>query len=538
MSKAKNLVLELEKKEKTEPRTLQPYELGGANILTRRSTQLGVNRQYVPSETLQVDNVHTWSSGGQFRKLIDFFQFNHGPSLPRSNATVDLLVTIFCFAAVHYIYIGTLDFTSQRAIVLFSSLLFTILSLYLGGTYNKSRLRSFNSEISNLILCGICAFAIVGLFAFLTKTAAEVSRVWITASMVLSLLSLASVRVFGSLGFLVTSKVKTKNVMICGFTPNIKSVMHSLYKLPNSRIRVAKIFELSSELSTVETRTSDYQENPAAQVAKFIESQRQSGNAIEEVWIAMPASESHNVEDLSDSLVNSSVDVCVVPDFYTERLIGGDVNRYGDSKTINISEISLSPSADRFKRMFDFVFAIAALLIFCIPMAIIALLIKMESSGSPLFRQKRYGVDGQEIDVLKFRSMYLHDDSQVRQATRNDARVTRIGKILRSTSLDELPQLLNVLNGSMSLVGPRPHAVAHNEKWRKQIKGYMLRHKVKPGITGWAQVHGWRGETDTAFKMQQRVNHDLEYIRRWSPWLDIKILFMTVVVGFRAENAY
>jgi len=134
--------------------------------------------------------------------------------------------------------------------------------------------------------------------------------------------------------------------------------------------------------------------------------------------------------------------------------------------------------------------------------------------------------------------MVVHSDTDVQQAVKNDARVTRIGAFIRKTSLDELPQLLNVLNGTMSLVGPRPHAVSHNEVWRREIQGYMLRHKVRPGITGWAQVNGWRGETDTAYKMTQRVNHDLEYIRNWSPWLDLKILVMTVFVGFVHKNAY
>ena len=134
--------------------------------------------------------------------------------------------------------------------------------------------------------------------------------------------------------------------------------------------------------------------------------------------------------------------------------------------------------------------------------------------------------------------MHVHSDKQVRQATKGDARITRLGRILRSTSLDELPQILNVLTGSMSLIGPRPHAVEHNELWRKKIHGYLLRHKVRPGITGWAQVNGWRGETDTVYKMKQRVDFDLDYIQNWSPWLDIKILFFTVLKGFKNENAY
>ena len=164
-------------------------------------------------------------------------------------------------------------------------------------------------------------------------------------------------------------------------------------------------------------------------------------------------------------------------------------------------------------------------------MLLVALAIKLTSRGPVFFRQRRYGLDGREILVWKFRTMTVCEDGHsVAQATKSDSRVTPLGAVLRRTSIDELPQLFNVLDGSMSLVGPRPHAAAHNEQYRKMIEGYMLRHKVKPGITGLAQVRGWRGETDTLEKMQRRVECDHEYIREWSLWLDVKILFRTVFV--------
>ncbi|EPZ1324553.1 exopolysaccharide biosynthesis polyprenyl glycosylphosphotransferase, partial [Escherichia coli] len=164
---------------------------------------------------------------------------------------------------------------------------------------------------------------------------------------------------------------------------------------------------------------------------------------------------------------------------------------------------------------------------------IIACLIKLTSPGPIIFKQTRYGMDGKPIKVWKFRSMsVMENDNKVIQATKNDIRITKIGRLLRRTSLDELPQFFNVLFGGMSIVGPRPHAVAHNEQYRNLIEGYMLRHKVKPGITGWAQINGWRGETDTLEKMEKRVEFDLEYIREWSIWLDLKIIFLTIFKGF------
>jgi putative colanic acid biosysnthesis UDP-glucose lipid carrier transferase len=191
------------------------------------------------------------------------------------------------------------------------------------------------------------------------------------------------------------------------------------------------------------------------------------------------------------------------------------------------------------KRAFDIAFSGSFLLLAWPLLLAIAAGVKIGSRGPILFRQTRYGRDGARIQVLKFRTMTVTEDgATVKQATKDDVRVTRFGAFLRRTSLDELPQFINVLRGEMSVVGPRPHAVAHNEEYRTRILEYALRHKVKPGITGYAQVNGWRGETDTLDKMIQRVTHDLEYIRRQSLWLDVRIIFSTVFGRRSKENAY
>ncbi len=191
------------------------------------------------------------------------------------------------------------------------------------------------------------------------------------------------------------------------------------------------------------------------------------------------------------------------------------------------------------KRAFDLAFS-ATFLAYAWPLLLgLGLGVKLSSRGPALFRQGRAGRDGQEIGVLKFRTMRAQENgAEVKQATRNDPRVTRFGAFLRRTSLDELPQFINVLLGDMSVVGPRPHAVAHNDHYRTKILEYMLRHKVRPGITGWAQVNGWRGETETVDKMVQRVAHDIEYIRRWSLGLDLKIIWLTVFGGGARQNAF
>lgn len=191
------------------------------------------------------------------------------------------------------------------------------------------------------------------------------------------------------------------------------------------------------------------------------------------------------------------------------------------------------------KRAEDLVLGTILLAWLAVPMLVIGLLVRITSPGPALFKQRRYGRGGKEINVLKFRTMRVQENGTVvTQAKAGDSRITPLGAFLRRSSLDELPQLINVVLGSMSLVGPRPHAVAHNELYRRQIVEYMLRHKVKPGITGWAQVNGWRGETDTLRKMVYRVEHDLDYIRQWSLWLDIKILFLTAFGRKVRRNAY
>lgn len=191
------------------------------------------------------------------------------------------------------------------------------------------------------------------------------------------------------------------------------------------------------------------------------------------------------------------------------------------------------------KRLEDIVLGTVFLLLSAIPMVFVALAVKLTSKGPVFFRQRRYGENGKEFEMLKFRSMkVIEDGDDVKQAKRNDPRVTPVGKLIRSTSLDELPQFINVVKGDMSIVGPRPHAVAHNEYYRKRILEYMRRHKVKPGVTGLAQVTGCRGETDTLDKMVRRIERDVQYIRNWSFWLDIKIIFMTVICCISRKNAF
>jgi len=209
------------------------------------------------------------------------------------------------------------------------------------------------------------------------------------------------------------------------------------------------------------------------------------------------------------------------------------------AKNYNTNSLSLAKDNLFLKRILDVLLSSVILILIAPLLLFIATLIKLTSSGPILFKQTRNGLNGKEIEVWKFRSMSVCENAQqIQQAKKNDPRVTPLGGFLRRTSLDELPQFFNVIQGKMSIVGPRPHAVVHNQYYQQQIPGYTLRHQVKPGITGWAQVNGWRGETDTLDKMQNRVKFDLHYIRNWSAFLDIKIIFMTIFLGFFHKNAY
>jgi len=260
---------------------------------------------------------------------------------------------------------------------------------------------------------------------------------------------------------------------------------------------------------------------------------------IDTILVTLPMRAEDRIRFLFDQLSDSTVSVYIVPDFFVFELLHSRWTDLGGLPAVSVFENPLYGVDGLVKRIADLVIATAALAAAAVPMLAIAILVKLSSSGPVFFRQRRYGLDGREILVWKFRTMRACDNGPVmKQATKGDPRITQIGAILRRTSLDELPQLFNVIDGSMSLVGPRPHANAHNEQYRSLIRGYMLRHKVKPGITGLAQVNGCRGETETVDKMERRVDWDHQYIRSWSIWLDLKIMFRTLLVVWKQEQAY
>ncbi|WP_255989316.1 undecaprenyl-phosphate glucose phosphotransferase [Chitinolyticbacter albus] len=260
---------------------------------------------------------------------------------------------------------------------------------------------------------------------------------------------------------------------------------------------------------------------------------------VQQIYLSLPMTSQPRVLALLEDLKDSTVSIYFLPDFFVCDLIQARFDHVAGIPVVAVCESPFVGMAGIVKRLSDIVLALGILTLIWPIMLGVALAVKFTSPGPILFKQRRYGADGESILVYKFRSMtVMEDGDKVTQATKNDQRLSPIGGFIRKTSLDELPQFINVLEGKMSIVGPRPHANAHNEMYRKLIPGYMIRHKVKPGITGWAQVNGCRGETDTIDKMQRRIEFDLDYLRNWSFWLDLKIVLQTATSMLRDKHAY
>jgi putative colanic acid biosynthesis UDP-glucose lipid carrier transferase len=256
------------------------------------------------------------------------------------------------------------------------------------------------------------------------------------------------------------------------------------------------------------------------------------------IYVSLPMASQPRILQMLNDLKDTTASIYFVPDMFVTDLIQGRSTQVAGMPVISVCETPFTGVNGLIKRLSDIILSILILVLISPVMLAVAIAVKVTSKGPVIFKQRRYGLDGEEIYVYKFRSMKVTEDgAEIKQVSRKDPRVTAVGAFLRRTSLDELPQFINVLQGRMSIVGPRPHAVAHNEMYRKLIRGYMVRHKVKPGITGWAQVNGYRGETETVDKMQARVDYDLDYLRNWSLRLDLKIILKTILVVIRGDGA-
>lgn len=328
----------------------------------------------------------------------------------------------------------------------------------------------------------------------------------------------------------------TRSVAIAGAGPLGQRLAQNIAGAPWMGLELAGFYD-DARLDPVSLGNGKVKLPVSGSLADLVE--RARAGDLDRIYITLPMRSEARIKWLVEQLSDTTTSVYIVPDVFVFDLLHARAQNIDGIPTISIFDSPMVGAGALVKRVEDIVLSSLIVCLIAIPMLLISAAVKFTSPGPVFFRQKRYGIDGRSIEVWKFRSMrVMENGATVTQATRNDSRITPVGAFLRRTSLDELPQFINVLTGDMSIVGPRPHAIAHNEQYRGQISSYMLRHKVKPGITGWAQVNGWRGETDTLEKMQKRVEFDLAYINNWSLWWDLKIVFLTLFKGFVHKNAY
>lgn len=405
-----------------------------------------------------------------------------------------------------------------------------------GGAYRSWRGRWQWDDFGNALPGLMAVVALLVLLGAATKTTADFSRLWMGYWFILAALALYGYRwlVRRALKHGALAGLSRRKVLIVGDGELAGSTAGRILDKGSSE------FELAGFVSTGELNPDCERVAPILgsieNLAGIVES---LGEDLDELWLAVSDSSVAFQGPVLQVLRSSCVTVRYVPDLSMAALLSHVPVEIAGMTVIDLNASPLSGHNAVLKDLFDKLFSLAVLLLITPLMLVIALLIKFDSPGPVLFRQRRHGWDGKIINILKFRTMVQVDEpGQERQATRNDPRLTRVGAFLRRTSLDELPQFFNVLGGDMSVVGPRPHPVALNESFLQQIDVYMQRHRVKPGITGWAQVNGLRGETDTLDKMQKRVEYDLFYIEHWSLWLDMKIIIRTLASSWKDENAY
>lgn len=425
-----------------------------------------------------------------------------------------------------------------------SSYMVSVLTVAVSFLYCAEVFSTYRSwragKVITMLFCAwgslFVAFAILFFISFAFKFTDSLSRIGLALWFFLSVIYLSSWRVCVSLYKRNRRKLglNLKNVAIVGATESAVNLYHEINQQDELGFKFSGFYDDRKPSRIFESLK---QHDISGKIQCAVNDAK--AGKIDILYIALPMKADKRIADILLQLGDTTVDVHIIPDFLMSNLIHARIEHVGNLDTLSVFESPFIGAHEFIKRTEDIVLASIILLLISPILALIALGVKFTSKGPIFFKQDRYGLDGKKIKVWKFRSMTVTENSNVvTQATKNDVRVTKFGGFLRRTSLDELPQFINVIIGSMSIVGPRPHAVAHNEEYRKKVEFYMLRHKTKPGITGWAQINGWRGETDTIDKMEKRVEFDLYYIKHWSLWFDIKIIFMTIFKGFKNANAY
>jgi putative colanic acid biosysnthesis UDP-glucose lipid carrier transferase len=406
------------------------------------------------------------------------------------------------------------------------ALLVVLLNVMQGG-YARWRITRIPSLLVKLCLVWMIVAIMAASLIYFAHAAERFSRLWVAGTLLISFGISASARVAAQLLLRRARRfgLARRSVFLVGPAEQLLQVGRGMRNSPAEGYSIAGIERISDE--------------PSAHDLERLKG-RVVDSGAREVWICVPLEMGGLVRSIFYALRHHTVEVRFIPDFRGMQLLNHRISEVAGHLAVDLSVTPLDGVTRIIKRLEDLILG-SLFTLLSIPVCIgIAIAIKLTSPGPILFKQFRTGANGKRFKVYKFRTMVIHEErnGQVTQARRGDPRITPIGAFLRRTSLDELPQFYNVLQGRMSIVGPRPHALSHNEYYKDIVESYMKRHKVKPGITGWAQVKGYRGETDTVEKMEKRVACDLWYIDNWSLWLDLRIILMTIYTGFCAKSAY
>ena len=456
----------------------------------------------------------------------------HSAALVMLQRALDVVLIVLCLllaASFHNV-----PFSSLHVTLLSVAVLLFLFFAEIKGIYRSWRTVSVVSELVSVVGVWMAVVGCLVVLGYTTKTSAAYSRVVMTLWSIGVPLALGLLRLVYR-EILRRARVSGKNtrtLVFAGCTNSTRKMAEHIKQAAWMGLRVQGVFDDRSSERIAPGELS------LEGTFQDLVGRSRSGE-IDIIYVTLPLHAEQRITQLVDQLSDTTVSVFVVPDVFVLDLFKAKWSSVAGMPVVSVYESPFYGVDGWLKRAEDVVIGSLILVLITPLMLLIGLGVKLTSPGPVLFKQRRYGLKGEVVEVWKFRSMTVCDDGDtIVQAKKHDPRVTPFGSFLRRTSLDELPQFVNVLQGQMSIVGPRPHAVAHNEEYRRLIHGYMLRHKVKPGITGWAQVNGWRGETDTLDKMQGRVDYDLAYVRNWSLSLDVKIIFMTILKGFVSKRAY
>jgi Undecaprenyl-phosphate glucose phosphotransferase len=449
----------------------------------------------------------------------------------------DLVALLIAGLSGHALRFGARsELTPSHYSFIYLSSVVTLAGLHIANSYRDVTIHSLNLQIGSLLAgCGGALFFIL-MCGFLSGSLHSYSRIWIfsSAMMAFGMLFANRVMVTRVVRRTVDKRHVVESIIVVGATERAEKMINALDRTSPTNIDVLGIFDDRTERNSVETLGSKII-GSTDQLIAYVRTHR-----VDRVVVTFPWTATDRINSILKKLRTVPVRIDLVPNDVIWQFRGIKMDLLGGVPILTIANGRVESQIGFVKRVEDVALSGVLLLLISPLLILIACAVRLDSRGPVFFKQRRHGFNNQIFEVYKFRTMSVSDaaNKRIEQATRDDPRITRVGRFLRRSSLDELPQLLNVLMGHMSIVGPRPHAVQHNVEFGAVISEYFARHNVRPGITGWAQINGLRGATDTIEKMHRRVDADLYYIENWSLMLDIKIIFLTAFTVWFQENAY